>query len=425
MSEFIKTEKQKEAISLLSGPAKYSALFGGSRSGKTFILLYALIIRASKVKSRHVILRQNFNHIKRSLYYDTMPKVLSLCFPNLKVTPNKSDLFIRLSNGSEIFMAGLDDGKRVEKILGTEYSTIWFNEASQIDYSSIQIALTRLAEKNELKKRVYFDFNPPNKTHWSYWLIEKKLDPIEEKPLENPDDYCSLLMNPNDNITNIDSEYLKLLESMPEKERNRFLKGEYTDESDGSVYYAFKRDVHLSPVSRLPGTVFVGMDFNVDPMTAILFQHIDNRIQVFDEIYLHNSDTFKMTEALKLKSAAGGIVIPDSTGANRKTSGQSDFSILEGAGFKIRSSRNPFVSDRVNNVNRLFSENKISIDPRCKKLINDLEKVSWKDNKLDQSGTSKHLTHISDCLGYACWNLEPFNKSTAKIEFQSSTGRNY
>lgn len=417
MSDFERTSKQKEATAVLTGDAKYAALLGGSRSGKTFIAIRTLIIRAVKTQSRHVVLRLNFNAVKRSIFMDTFPKVMRICFPDLPVKYNKTDYIAEFQNGSQIFFAGLDDGERTEKILGMEFSTIYFNEASQLDYSSIQMALTRLAEKNSLKKKAWFDFNPPSKASWAYYLFIKKLDPIDDVPLKNPDNYAHLLMNPQDNLANIDSEYIQLLEAMPEKERNRFLLGLFNDESQGQVYYAFKRDEHVKPVTKQPGTVFIGMDYNVNPMTAIICQYINKELHVFDEIYIENSDTYKMANALKVKGFAGASILPDSTGANRKTSGQSDFQILKEAGFKVESTRNPFVFDRVNNVNRLLGLNKITIDPKCKKLINDMEKVVWKDNKPDQSGANKMLTHISDCLGYACWWLDPFNPSVAKVEF--------
>ena len=105
-----------------------------------------------------------------------------------------------------------------------------------------------------------------------------------------------------------------------------------------------------------------------------------------------------------------GKVIPDSTGSNRKTSGKSDFQILKDAGHDIMKVRNPFVGDRVNNMNRLLTDERIIISKRCKKLINDLEKVAWKDNQLDQKGANKHLTHISDALGYGCWKLFPLQQ---------------
>jgi len=413
--DFKKTEKQDNALDFLNGSAKNILLKGGSRSGKTFILARNFVIRACKTKSRHLALRLNFNHAKRSLFLDTFPKVFSICFPDLPVKSNKTDYFYSFPNGSEIWIGGLDDKERVEKILGTEYSTLWFNEASQLDYSSVQIARTRLAEKNDLIKKTYYDMNPPKKSHWSYWLFEKKLDPSDEAPLKDPENYASFLMNPKDNIENIDPEYLDMLSKMPEDQRKRFMDGEYTDESDGQVYYSFRRDEHVKEFEKRPGSIFVGQDFNVDPMASVVGQVADNKFWILDEVYLNNSDTYKAANELTLKGYKGARIIPDSTGRNRKTSGQSDFDILKKAGFVIESTYNPFVTDRVNNVNRLLQENRVVIHPRCKKLINDLEKVVWKNNELDQSGKNKHLTHISDSLGYLLWKLEPFRSDVGRI----------
>lgn len=406
--KFKKTAKQIEAIKVLSSRAKDIMLFGGSRSGKTFIIIYAIIVRACKTKSRHAILRFKFNHAKRSIWLDTLPKVINLCFPDLGITEksyNKSDFYLKLPNGSEIWVGGLDDKERVEKILGNEYSTVYFNESSQINYDSVQKAKTRLAEKNSLKKKSYYDCNPPTKLHWSYWAFEKKLDPIADEPFKNPERYDSLLMNPMDNLENIDEEYIELLQAMPEKDRERFLLGLYTDASDGRAYYSFDREKHVKPTKQEPGTLFIGMDFNVNPMTAIIGQYLDEEFHIHDELFLENSDTYKMCDALKKKGYMGDV-IPDSTGRNRKTSGMSDFEILKSNGFNILNTRNPFVTDRVNNVNRLFTADRTIINPRCKKLINDLEKVSWKNNKLDQK-TDPMLTHVSDCLGYLQYRIEP------------------
>ncbi|HEY6435787.1 MAG TPA: hypothetical protein VIY47_04295, partial [Ignavibacteriaceae bacterium] len=175
------------------------------------------------------------------------------------------------------------------------------------------------------------------------------------------------------------------------------------------------REKHVRPVSIDYGTVFTGNDFNVDPMTAVIGQYDGWEFRIADEVYLNNSDTYKMGHALIEKKYKGAKIIPDSTAGNRKTSGKSDLQILKDLEFSIESTRNPFVTDRVNNLNRLFTENRIVIDPKCKKLINDLEKVSWKNNELDQSGTNKHLTHISDALGYLCWKLCPISLEKGSV----------
>lgn len=402
---FKRTIAQTKATILMGSDATHIMSYGGSRSGKTFNIIRAIIIRASKTRSRHVILRLNFNHCKTSIWLDTLPKVLRICFPDLLVTWNKSDYFLTLPNGSEIWIGGLDDDKRVEKILGKEYSTIFFNECSQISWSSIQVALTRLAEKSDLKNKAYYDENPPTKRHWSYWIFVKKINPDTGESLEE-NDYASILMNPNDNIDNIDENYLKILNSLDEKQRKRFLLGEFNDDSDGQAYYAFNRDDNVKDFdeSYCVGQVKIGMDFNVMPMTAVVSYFVNNKFYIWDEMFLENSDTYKMSDSLKAKKYIGTIY-PDSTGSARKTSGKSDHLILKEAGHVVHPTRNPFVTDRVNNINRLLRDRRIVIHPRCKKLINDLEKVSWKNDDLDQK-TDRMLTHISDALGYLCWAVD-------------------
>ena len=412
---FKKTLKQREASKIIKSDARNVMLFGGSRSGKTFMLVYAIIVRAMAHKSRHIILRLNFNHIKTSIWADTLPRVLKLCFPELPVEYNRTDYFIRLQNGSEIWVAGLDDEKRIEKILGKEYSTIYFNECSQIPYKSIGVATTRLAEKNPLRKKLYYDCNPPSKKHWTYWLFVKHADPITSEPVE-PSKYASLLMNPKDNIQNIDEEYIaEVLSQMPENMRRRFELGEFVDDYDGLVYYQFDREKNVKEFNTQPGTKLVGMDFNVNPMTCIVAQVWNNTLYVHDEVFLENSDTFKMAHELSKRGHSGATIYPDSTGANRKTSGKSDHQILKDEGFKIQSTRNPLVFDRVNNINTLLKHGRIVIHPRCKKLINDLEKVSWRGQDLDQK-SDPSLTHISDALGYLAWAcLNSFKSPSSAI----------
>ncbi len=148
---------------------------------------------------------------------------------------SKSEWYITMPNGSEIYIGGLDDKDRTEKILGNEYSTIYFNEASQISYSSVALTRTRLAEKNDLVKKFYYDTNPPRKKHWVYVLFKKHIDPISDEPL-NKERFASMLMNPKDNIKNLDDDYMEELESLPERQRRRFLMGEFLDDDEGGLF---------------------------------------------------------------------------------------------------------------------------------------------------------------------------------------------
>ena len=399
---------------------KHFMTYGGSRSGKTFDHVRRIYIRASRVKSRHLIIREKFNAVKTSVWHETMKDVENICFPDLVIMENKTDWYKTLPNGSEIWIGGLDSGERTEKILGKEYSTIFFNECSQLTYPSVLMARTRLAQKNSLRNVCYYDMNPPSKSHWAYWLFEKGFDPYAEKPVDKRE-YQSILMNPDCNIENLDADYIKMLEGMPEMERNRFLLGLFSEVNQGLAYYSFDRERHVKEDAiKDYGTIFVGMDFNVNPMTAIIFQQQDDLWHVIDEIFLENSDTYRMCDELIKRNYRGAEIIPDSTGKNRKTSGKSDHIILKENGFNVLTTRNPFVKDRVNNVNRLFTSDKIKINPRCKKLIKDLECVAWKDEKLDQK-TDTMLTHISDALGYGMWKLDKIERNVDK--FNASKAR--
>jgi predicted phage terminase large subunit-like protein len=233
-TEFKRTAKQREAMAVLSNNT-YSMLFGGSRSGKTFIILRALIIRACMHKSRHLVVRLRYNHVRTSIWLDTLPKVMSLCFPNLSYTNKTQDGYIVLPNGSEIWFGGVDSKERTEKILGNEYSTIYAGECSQIAYEAITILMTRLAENTPLTKRFFFDCNPPSMAHWTYKLFLKGECPQTGKP-KKMDGYGSLLMNPNDNRENLPQIYMDILESLPERDKDRFLRGKFLSDVEGALW---------------------------------------------------------------------------------------------------------------------------------------------------------------------------------------------
>jgi hypothetical protein len=244
---FAFTQKQAEAQTFLSSLAMYVMLFGGSRSGKTFLHVRNVIMRALKApKSRHLIARFRFNHLKASIILDTFPKVMALCFPQVKYELSKTDWFVKLPNDSEIWFVGLDDKERTEKILGLEFATIFLNECSQISWQSVQTILTRLAqlamqvvqgrESTPLKLRAYFDCNPPSKAHWTFRLFKQKVDPETKEPLAKPDNYTSFQMNPRDNAQNLSPEYLSTLASLSGRMRRRFEEGEFADATPNALF---------------------------------------------------------------------------------------------------------------------------------------------------------------------------------------------
>ena len=261
---FIKTEKQRNACGIINGHT-HGLIYGGSRSGKTTILTRNVFLRALKKKSRHLITRFRFSHARTSLWHDTFPKVMDMCFPGVDFELNKSEFYVKVEPAnsfggeSQIWLGGVDDKERIERILGNEYSTIYANECSQISYDAITMLRTRLAENTGLKLRFYYDLNPCGKKHWSYQEFVQGLIP---KTREKHSLNCgSIVINPYDNATNLPEEYLKILESLPARQRQRFLEGLFLSDVEGALW----NDMMLSNAKTKETGEIVRTVIGVDP----------------------------------------------------------------------------------------------------------------------------------------------------------------
>lgn len=270
---FTLTKVQYEAKKLLAAIATHIMLFGGSRSGKTFLIVWCVVMRALKApKSRHLIARFRFNHVKSSIILDTFPKVMSLCFPRIKYNISKSDWYATLPNGSEIWFCGLDDKERTEKVLGLEFATIFLNECSQISWAAREMILTRLAQLAmqvingvktvPLKLRAYYDCNPPSKAHWTFRLFKQLVNPETRDAIKDTDNYASMQMNPKDNVQNLSPEYLQTLAGLSARMQRRFLLGEFAEATPNALFDEAIIDRWRVEPSQVPQLVrvVVGID---------------------------------------------------------------------------------------------------------------------------------------------------------------------
>lgn len=242
------TAKQQEAMRLLSGPQMHTLLVGGSRSGKTFMLVRAILVRAIAAPgSRHAILRFRANAAKQSIALDTLPKCAELCFPGVPIKWHEQMGYFSVGNGSEVWIGGLDDRERTEKVLGLEFVTVYLNESSQIPWSSVELLRTRLAqvvmtkidgqEPKAMRLLALYDCNPPNKGHWTYKYFVQKLDPMTGVSLPDHADIAWMRLNPDDNLENLPPDYIsKTLGGMSAKQQKRFRFGEFADANPFALF---------------------------------------------------------------------------------------------------------------------------------------------------------------------------------------------
>lgn len=239
------TPKQKHILpSLGRRGTKHTLIYGGSRSGKTFLICYGIATRALRADgSRHGIFRKHAVAVKQSIGRDTFPKVMQIAYPDAKFKWYEQDGVFEFGNGSEVWCAGLDDKERVDKVLGKEYATIYENEASEISYDAHTTLMTRLAQNVEatvghpgpLPLRNYVDLNPTTQSHWTYRLFVQGVDPESKRPVPRGE-YSYFSINPLDNDQNLPPDYLESLKYLPESKRKRFFLGEYSGDADDALW---------------------------------------------------------------------------------------------------------------------------------------------------------------------------------------------
>jgi phage terminase large subunit-like protein len=121
---------------------------------------------------------------------------------------------------------------------------------------------TRLAQKVPLSDgsgylplREYDDLNPTGARHWTALEYIHKRNPVTNRPLNHPDDYQYLYMNPYDNTDNLPPDFVEGLENLPERQRQRFLLGRYSDEIEGALWsYETIDHCHCLP-EEVPNTL--------------------------------------------------------------------------------------------------------------------------------------------------------------------------
>ncbi|GBR73150.1 phage DNA packaging protein [Candidatus Termititenax aidoneus] len=219
-----KTPKQAELLKMI---ASYRCVLaeGGSRSGKTLCLVDHINKRALNfLQTDHLIVRLRLTDIKASILAQTYQQLSKLDDTNYSLPLNKSELIFTFENGSRVWLAGADDPARVDKILGREYATIFFNEVSQIAYSTFETILTRLNPPKGIRPQILLDQNPDNINHWTHKIFHERKFP-DGRPVPD-NDYKVIHMNPADN-PHLSEDYIQMLEGFSEQKRKRFLFGEY------------------------------------------------------------------------------------------------------------------------------------------------------------------------------------------------------
>jgi len=394
---FKPTAVQRNALALLKSGAKHILLFGGSRSGKTTVIVMAIIFRAlCYAGSRHLICRYRAKDAKSSVLRETLFPCLDNTIGNSAYKYLVHESVITLFNGSEIWIGGLGDKEQADKILGHEYNTIYFNEISQLSYAAVTTAYSRLAMRIEGCRNLFFyDCNPGSPLHWAYKIFVLKKTFLTGDPLEKPDLYASMLLNPEDNRENLPEDYITdILDVLPEKQKARFRDGLWV-KAEGVIYDRFDENM-IVKVSDLPekfDRYAAGQDFGLNITFVKIAWHGDV-VYVLCDYGAFNMTTQSFNEEV---SARGWFDNPDGMGLPVYCDPAGGERIQEiTGGVKANNS----VDSGIDYINAKIERNQFFVCEKCTGVLSEI----W-DYCRDESGEIVKVNdHYLDALRYAVFS---------------------
>jgi phage terminase large subunit len=184
----------------------------------------------------------------------------------------------------------------------------------------------------------------------------------------------------------------------------------------GAIYYNF-HPVESVIQRKIDWTkpLHIGMDFNIDPMSACVAQIEKEKIYLLDEIVIYSSNTDEMVQEIRDRygTKIPIFIYPDPASRQRKTSagGRTDLSILQNGGFTVKvKHKHPAVRDRINAVNSKLKDSKgvrhIFISNSCKYLIKGLQRQTYKEDT-NIPDKEDGFDHMNDALGYMIDYIKP------------------
>jgi len=418
---FTPTAKQSEAIQLFRSMKDLPemdvirmALLGGSRSGKTRVILEIINTLCERYPGAwFLVARKHANHAVMSIWMDTLQKVIKPDMKAIKEINNQKN-YIKYHNGSMIFVDGLDTADRVEKILGREYAGIFVNEVSQIAFPTLEILFTRLAQQIPgLKPMMFVDFNPPSKTHYLYRYIIQKLHPKTKMALPANGQFQWLKMNPVDNVANLAKGYIEdVLESLGENAKERFLHGNFVA-PEGVIFRNYEIIEKIPDEVKSYARNSKGMDFGftVDPAVVEDLYFHDKTLWIDELVYsagLTNED-------LKVCMVEGGVGIWDTVIAD--SAEPKSIKELEKTFYAIRACEKGADSVR-NGIDWMLSLKKIYITRKSVYTIDEFEQYSWKQNSGGESLPipEDRFNHGIDAIRYGCEDfMRPLDEPEAVV----------
>ena len=380
--------------------SRFKLVAAGRRSGKTTLSIRQICFYA-RIPNREIFYITSSYRAAKMIVWKPLLKMLTDLRWVAKI--NASELSITLKNGSQISLKGSEDPNRLR---GVSLDYVVIDEAAFCDLETLwgEVVRPALADR---RGGALFISTPLGKANAFYDMYLDAQDLADWKTYS---------------LTTLEAGFVP--EEEIEAARADMTERQFKQEFEASfedlgtkINHAFDREKNVMPYSGDTRELYIGIDFNLNPMSASIMAKHGDILHVIDEIEIYSSNTDELADEIRQRYPSQKIyAFPDPSGARSasSSSGKSDHAILAQAGFVVKAPRkHDPVRDRINATNARFcnglGERKLFVDPKCKRTIECLEKHSYKPNT-NQPDKDSGYDHMVDALQYCVAYLFPIRK---------------
>jgi len=388
---------------VINNDARFRVLITGRRFGKTYLAVNELAKFASQPNKKVWYVAPSYRQAKAICWNVLKEKMI---YHKWVKTINHSDLTITLKNNSQITLRGSDNE---QSLRGVGLNFLCIDEFADVSKEAWYEVLRPTL--SDTKGHALFCGSPRGFGNWSYDLYKMGETNNDWKSFQ----YTTL---EGEQVTQDEIEQAK--QDLDLRTFQQEYEATFVNYS-GMIYYNFSRDKNIiEKYTKDSPVLHIGLDFNVDPMSAVVCIIENDRIIVIDEIQIYSSNTNEMCDEIKTRYKNKQIVVyPDPSARQRKTSagGLTDLSILKNNGFDVRCrSTAPLVRDRINAVNsklkNVNGKNSLFIVKFCKNAIKSIERQIYKEGTHIPEKDCGY-DHMNDALGYLIEYLYPLKRNFA------------
>ena len=389
---------QKE---IAKSDARFRVFVAGRRCGKTFFAIREMA-RFARFPNKNIwYIAPTYAQAKNIVWEELCGRMKELGWAK-KI--NQNELSIRLVNNSKISLKGSD---RFDTLRGSGVDFLVLDEYADMRREAWEVVLRPTLSAQNPPGSALFCGTPRGFNHFK---------DLYDYGQRDDKDWESFQFTTLDGGQVSEEEVERAKEDMDQRQFQQEYLAAFQNFS-GVIYYNFDREKHMKKKEfDENGRIYIGMDFNIDPMSASICQIKDGVLHQFDEISMYGSNTEELCQEIMNRYNQAMITIyPDPAGRQRKTSanGRTDVTILQKY-FNVEVKRkHDAVRDRINAVNSLMESAdgtiRFSIDPKCTNSMRCLERQIYKSGTAipDKDGG---FDHQNDALGYLVSHLSPIKK---------------